>query len=492
MKYEVESLGRKIGNDALKLSIAQIITLALSLGSTMLLSRFRTLEEYGTYSQLLMVTSLLLSIVMLGIPNCLNYFMARAETHEDKRHFLSQYYSSITVLSILAGGNLALGEPLVEHYFNNSIIRNYIFVLALYPWASAIMGTVDYLLVFYKKTVLLTKYKIGNRMALLGIILLTQIFHLSFYSYMVLFLLVQTIFACIVYLMVKDICGGIRLVWDKSLLKKMLHFSVPLGLSAIIGTINIELDKLLIGRFYTTEEMAVYTNAAKEMPVTIIASAITTVLLPMLVIYIKDKKYKQAVAAWSQATIISYAFICFFSFALVVFAPEVITVLYSEKYLSGTSVFRIYSILILLRCTHFGMVLNALGETKSIMKFSLLSIVFNVVLNILFYYTIGFNGPAVATLVATVLLATTQLITTSRKMQVPFMNIFPWKELGKVTMLNLILAVGFYSTKSLEIVKQGLENDIVSAIILGIIWLLLYVFIIQKYIRMQWSLLNAH
>ena len=216
MKYEVESLGRKIGNDALKLSIAQIITLALSLGSTMLLSRFRTLEEYGTYSQLLMVTSLLLSIVMLGIPNCLNYFMARAETLEDKRHFLSQYYSSITVLSILAGGILALGEPLVEHYFNNSIIRNYIFVLALYPWASAIMGTVDYLLVFYKKTVLLTKYKIGNGMALLGIILLTQIFHLSFYSYMVLFLLVQTIFACIVYLMVKDICGGIRLVWDKS------------------------------------------------------------------------------------------------------------------------------------------------------------------------------------------------------------------------------------------------------------------------------------
>lgn len=175
-----------------------------------------------------------------------------------------------------------------------------------------------------------------------------------------------------------------------------------------------------------------------------------------------------------------------------VFAPEVIVVLYSEKYLSGASVFRIYSILILLRCTHFGMVLNALGETKSIMKFSLLSIVFNVVLNILFYYTIGFNGPAVATLVATILLAATQLITTSRKMQVPFVNIFPWRELGKVTMLNLVLAVGFYFIKSLEILKQSLENDIVSAVILGIIWLLLYVFVIQKYIRKQWTLLNAH
>ena len=175
-------MGRKIGNDALKLSIAQVITLALSLGSTMLLSRFRTLEEYGTYSQLLLVISLFLSIIMFGIPNCLNYFMARAETLEDKRHFLSQYYSIITFLSIITGVILVIGEPLVEYYFNNALIRKYLFVLALYPWASAIMGTIDYLLVFHKKTELLIKYKVGNGAALLGIILFTQAYHLNFYN----------------------------------------------------------------------------------------------------------------------------------------------------------------------------------------------------------------------------------------------------------------------------------------------------------------------
>lgn len=485
-------MGRKIGNDALKLTISQVITLALSLGSTMLLSRFRTLEEYGTYSQLLMVTSLFLSIVMLGIPNCLNYFAARAETPEEKEHFLSQYYSSITFLSIAAGVILVLVEPLVEQYFNNDSIKNYIFVLALYPWSSAIMGTIDYLLVFHNKTALLAKYKIGNGIILLGLILLSQMFYFSFRFYMLLFVLAQSVFAGIVYFIAKDICGRIRVVLDKELLKKILRFSIPLGLSGIIGTINIELDKLLIGRFYTTEEMAVYTNAAKEMPVTIIASAITTVLLPMLVIYIKDKKYEEAVAAWGQATVISYACICFFSFALVVFAPEVIRVLYSDKYLSGVSVFRIYSILILLRCTHYGMVLNAMGETKSIMKFSLLSTLLNIVLNFLFFYTVGFNGPAVATLVSIILLAVMQLLTTSRKIKIPFKKIFPWKELIKITIINFGLAMVFYAIKGLKIVEQGLGNTIVRAFVLGIIWLLLYVSVMWKYIKQQWILLNAH
>lgn len=82
-----------IAGDALKLTISKMIILVLSMIAAMLLSRFRTLEEYGTYSQLLLVINLVTSIIMLGLPNSINYFLARAETEESRQKFLSIYYT---------------------------------------------------------------------------------------------------------------------------------------------------------------------------------------------------------------------------------------------------------------------------------------------------------------------------------------------------------------------------------------------------------------
>ena len=47
-----------VASDSLKLSVTQILSLAISMINIMLLSRFRTVEEYGTYSQTLMISSI--------------------------------------------------------------------------------------------------------------------------------------------------------------------------------------------------------------------------------------------------------------------------------------------------------------------------------------------------------------------------------------------------------------------------------------------------
>ena len=55
--------------DSAFLSVSKFFTLAISLVSAMLLSRYRTLQEYGTYSQLLLVSNLVVSIISLGLPS---------------------------------------------------------------------------------------------------------------------------------------------------------------------------------------------------------------------------------------------------------------------------------------------------------------------------------------------------------------------------------------------------------------------------------------
>lgn len=63
-----------LGRDAVNLTLSKVIALGITMLSSMLLSRFRTLEEYGTYSQLMLVVQLAISIFTLGLPNSINFF----------------------------------------------------------------------------------------------------------------------------------------------------------------------------------------------------------------------------------------------------------------------------------------------------------------------------------------------------------------------------------------------------------------------------------
>lgn len=282
-----------------------------------------------------------------------------------------------------------------------------------------------------------------------------------------------------------------RFIWDIHLIKSILDFSVPLGFSAVIGTTNIELDKLLIGKLYNTKELAIYTNAAKEMPVSIISSSISTVLLPVLAVFIKEKKTKKVIELWSHATIVSYAFICYIATVLIVYAPVVMTILYSEKYLAGIQIFRIYSLLLLFRCTYFGMLLNAMGRTKIVMKCTALSLVINFTLNIVFYYLIGFHGPAVATLLSVAILSILQLAYTAEYLKISFLKVFPWKDMLLLTVINMGFGVFFYLVEESGICSVIIENVIIRTIVCGIIWSFIYVLAIGKYIKNNWDLLNG-
>lgn len=480
---------QSIATDAVKLTASKIITMTISMISAMLLSRFRTLEEYGTYSQLLIVISLVSSIFMFGLPNSINFFLASAESSDEKQKFLSTYYTLSTILSFISGLALVLAAPLIVNYFNNAIIKNFMYVLAVYPWAKIILSSIENIYIVYEKTTRLIFFRILNSVSLLFIILLVEVFNLGFYMYMILFIAVEAVFALSVYIQVGNLSGRIWIYFDKDLIRKVLKFSVPLGLASVVGTLNIELDKLLIGRFFSTEQLAIYTNAAREMPVTIIASSITAVLMPQLVYLLKNGNKEKAITLWGDATSLSYVFICFFASGLFTFAPEVISLLYSNKYLPGVSVFRIYNIVLLFRCTYFGIILNSIGKTKFIFYSSIAALGLNIVLNYIFYRIFGFLGPAIATIISIVAILIFQLIETSKNIDVPLSNIFPWKELGVITIVNIVMGMIFTVIKEI-VTLEVFTGDIIESIVLGVLWGVLYIILLYRFIKQKWALLN--
>lgn len=479
----------RTGNDAIKLTASKVITLAISLASSMLLARFRTLNEYGTYSQLLMAINLVCSLLMLGLPNSINYFLAKAQTSDEKDKFLKVYYTLNSTLSFLIGLVLVLSVPILEKFFKNDQIRTFWFFLALYPWTKIIMASVENLLVVYKKTTKLMVYRLTNSIALLGVILIVQIFGGNFYQYMILFLGIEMLFTVWTYVIVKQNSPRFKLGLEKDMVLTILKFSVPIGLASTVGTINIELDKLVITAFLSTEDLAIYTNASKELPVTIIASSLTAVLMPQVVRLLRDDKKKEAVKLWNSATNISFAIISVLAIGCFVFAPEVLTFLYSDKYIGGVGVFRVYCLILLLRCTYFGMMLNATGKTKPVLYSSIGSLLLNTVLNYICYSLFGFIGPAIATFISTVAMAMYQLVYTCKKLQVSFREIFPWKQCGTFLLINAFLGTICYVSKEV-LCKVIPVNSIVLAICLGGIWGATFIALNFRSIKRQWTFLN--
>lgn len=481
---------QSIAVDAVKLTTSKIITMIISMLSAMLLSRFRTLAEYGTYSQLLLVIDLVTTIFMLGLPNSINFFLARADNEKEKCKFLSVYYSLSTFLGLFIGIILVLSISVITNYFRNPLIKNYLYFLAVYPWSNIILSSIENVLIVYQRTDLLIVFRIMNSISLLFILIIVQILGLGFSEYMILFVFIEASFALSVYYIVDKLSNGLFIGIDIGLIKNIIKFSFPIGLASVISILNVQLDKL-IGKFFSVEEVAIYANAAREMPVTIIASSLSSVLMPKLAKLLKENRNEEAVKIWKNSIVLSYILICLFSCGLFVFAPEVITILYSKKYLPGVEVFRIYSLVLLLRVTYFGMILNAIGKTKFIFYSSLASLGLNLVLNYWFYLTLGFIGPSIATFISIFLVQLYQLIATSFLIKIELKNLFPWKEVCVITIINIIMGIVFGYIKSVMPDKL-LSGEIIESIILGGLWVVVYFLIMRKQIRSTWENLNKN
>ena len=482
MKKLTDKLNRDLSAQAMLLTASKVLTLLMSLVTGMLLSRFRTLTEYGTYSELLTVITLAVSIFTLGLPNCINYFLPKSQNQEEKDRFLSCYYLVITALSVVMGIALAVSAPLLERYYDNGDIGLYWYVLFILPWTKVIIGGRSNMLVATQRAGREIIHSLCNSICLLLIIVATKVLNQSFTFYLILYVVTEVLFTLAIYIETAKIAEKFYWSFSTRLLKKMLVFSIPMGLSTAVGTLNAELDKLMIGRFFDTETVAIYANAGKELPITYLSASFTAVILPQIVRHISEGRQKDAVRIWRNSTEFCFVVMNFFSMACIVFAPQIITVLYSEKYLAGVDIFRFYSLTLSLRITYWGMILNAYGRSKTILHASLAGLGANVVLNFLCFKLLGFVGPALATFFSVLIALAMQVWLTKKTAGIRILDMIPLQNIGKIFGIN-VLAAGVMALVVYFLRLGTSSRDIVICVALGAVWLAVYLALLGKRIR---------
>lgn len=487
----IQSNKSSLIGDTFKLSISKLITTLLTLVIAMLLSRYLTKTEYGTYSSALLVINLIIPIFSLGLPSSISFFLARANSETEKQNFVSVYYTLSTILSFVAGLSLVLALSAIESYFHNPLIRSIWFFLAFFPWSKLLLSSLENVLVVYQRTKLLLFFRLTNSSSTVTIIVISQLLSIKFAAFMAIYVLSQMFFTLLSYIIVRNTSKKLSFKVDKELIIKIFKFSLPIGMAAIIGMLNRQFDKLFIGGVLDVENLAIYTNAAKELPITFVGASFTAILLPKLTKLLKQNKTHEAISLWNNCTTISYYIMSYMVFAIFAFAPDVVTFLYSDKYIDGVGIFRIYILILLLRCTYFAIILNSTGKTRLILYYSIGTIVFNILLNFILYYSIGFYGPALASLITMLISALGFLIITSVIIKEPFKNIFPWRSAFFATIVNCFFCALFMYLKSL-VHFEMVVGELMESIVLSILWGLIVLVIYRRNLYDKWLILKQY
>lgn len=193
--------------------------------------------------------------------------------------------------------------------------------------------------------------------------------------------------------------------WDKSVWKKYLYVSWPLGLVAILSTIYNQLDSVMMGYWGMITETGWY-NAAYRIvwPTLIPVSLISVSFFPVLNRYFKESKEKlQKVWDYQNEIMVLLAFPL--TVGGIVLAPKIINFIYDSSFAPSILAFQILILMsgIMFLYNAFYQVLIVANQQKNIFWAVLSGAIINIILNFLLIPKFSLYGAAVATVITQVL-----------------------------------------------------------------------------------------
>ena len=383
--------------DSIFLAVARVLTLLFNILSTKILSVGLNLTEYGTYSQAVLVSSIGTSVIALGLADALNYFFNKKKNNDVDALQKQRIINSVFVLEILLGAIFAtvviLGQYWFVGYFDNTSLYGLLIPVAFLP---VLNNLIQFYHVLY---ISVGKAKKMSFVSLFSTVVKIISTYLSVY-------IAKNIFWIFIVMLVIDVT--IIAIYHISLMrcnvyinpfrssakhfKAILTYSLPMGVFSITSSLTRDLDKLVIGRLADTQALAIYTNCSKVLPLDFLVTAFATVLIPYIVQYVTEEQKDLSVKLFSSYLKVGYYSVWILGTMVLVAPTTIISTLYSNEYLSGSTVFILYIFDSMLRFASMHLILTAANKAKSIMLYSLISLGMNFVLNIILCF--GYGWPS--------------------------------------------------------------------------------------------------
>lgn len=416
------------GNSVL-LAIVKVFTTVSGILSTMIMSHALSLELYGTFSQTNLIVTTATNLTALGLIDAVNYFYNRSNDESVQKAYINTIMGFQAITGVIAGLLIIFLSNNLVDYFNNPMLSNFFWLIAFRPLFANLNVSLQYLQVSIGKAKSVAVRNAGFAILRLAVYAVAAwVLHditivlIAFLAFEV----IITIFFAWTFVKEKFMIKLYEIDWKKA--KEILGYSIPMGIYVLTNSLCRDIDKMLIGGWYSTDQYAIYTNCATLLPFDIISASFLTVLIPILTRYFGEKDYIHGRILFKNYLKIGYYTSFTFTIACMILSKEMVLFLYGEKYLSGQSIFIIYTVVDMIKFANMSIVLSVSGKTSTLMVCSLASLVANAGCNIVFYNVFGFVGPAIATVFVTVILTMILADMSAKSLETTIWKLLDWKE----------------------------------------------------------------
>jgi O-antigen/teichoic acid export membrane protein len=253
-------------------------------------------------------------------------------------------------------------------------------------------------------------------------------------------------------------------------------FALPLGLSSLVGRFNKYIDKFIVSIFLVNTAYAEYSVAANEVPlIKVIPLAVGSVLISRYVQFNLQSKKDELLALWYKGIEKVSLLVIPMTILFTLLAPELITFLFETEgvsYANAVLPFQLYNLIVLIRVTHYGSILQAFGDTKGVFYFSLNLLVANILLSVPMTIYFGIVGTALGTLIANIYNWLLLLRRIGGHMELPFWKVLPFPFYGKVLALSVGTGSLMFMVKEYWLINVAPFYSILS---ISLVYLVIYV-----------------
>lgn len=262
----------------------------------------------------------------------------------------------------------------------------------------------------------------------------------------------------------------LRANYSKEIQKYLFKNSFSFGAHYIIGIFYFSIDNQLIAYYCGNESLAIYQAIFKVVLILLSVSALLeSVFLPFL-----SAKYSSSDIGFRSITtlinkvIITLGLCLFVGFNL--FANEIITMLYSERYIAGLTIVLPLGFVLLFRMLSmvYSILLTISDHQNIRVLIVSISLILNVCLNFVFIPKYGYVGAAYVSLVTHFVLALSYILFSYKYLQSFLLNL-------KMLFFGLF-TVGLVLTKN----YFNLQIDFINSVIIMIVWMLLLFFVYDR------------
>jgi O-antigen/teichoic acid export membrane protein len=205
-----------------------------------------------------------------------------------------------------------------------------------------------------------------------------------------------------------------RYTWKKpnwALFKSYFSFALPIMLTSFIGIISVNIDKIMIGYFWTSTEVGYYFTMQRVYEIlSILSGAVGVVLFPTISKYHSSKNFQKT----KNTTHLAERYISMIlvppAIVIIIFAKPVIEIMLDSAFLPAVPVLIVLSIYVFIIgvASPYAIFINGINRPDVTVKIGVVICAINISLNCLFIpergllSPFGINGPTGAA-IATVL-----------------------------------------------------------------------------------------